>query len=155
MSPRVLGFNYVLKNNSGEILDDSQGEPLHFMVGVGQILPKLEEVLLGMVIGGKESVKLAAADGYGELDAENVMDVPRQELSHIQLEEGMNLQLQMGDDVRIVKVSKIGLDSVTLDANHPLAGVDLHFDIELVSSRPATAEEMEHGHAHGPGGHNH
>jgi len=155
MGPRVLGFNYILKNPTGEILDESKGEPLHFMEGLGQILPKLEEVLLGMAVGGKQTVKLVAEDGYGEVDSENILEVPREELAHIQIEEGMHLQLQMGDDLRVVKVSKVGLDQVTLDANHPLAGVDLHFEIELVSSRPATSEELEHGHAHGPGGHNH
>lgn len=155
MNQRVLSFNYTLKDTKGQVLDASTDGPLAFLEGAGQIIPALEEQLKGMLIGQKKNVKLAAKDAYGEVEPKMIMDVPKQELAHLQVEVGSFLQLQLQDRVKVVRVAKIGDETVTLDGNHPLAGQDLEFDVELVDARNATADEMAHGHAHGAGGHHH
>jgi FKBP-type peptidyl-prolyl cis-trans isomerase SlyD len=152
---RVMSFNYTLKDNEGKVLDQSNDGPLLFLEGAGQIIPALEEQIINMPIGAKKSVKLEAKDAYGIPDAKMTMDVPKAELAHIKVEMGSFLQLQLQDSVKVVRVTKITDSAVTLDGNHPLAGVDLEFDIEIADVRPATQDEMAHGHAHGPGGHHH
>ena len=126
-----------------------------FMEGMQQILPALEAVMVKMNEGDKQNVSLAAKDAYGEFKVEMIMEVPKEELAHIKLELGSHLQLQLEKQVKVVKVAKIGETHITLDGNHPLAGVDLNFDVEIVLIRQATAEELQHGHAHGLHGHAH
>jgi FKBP-type peptidyl-prolyl cis-trans isomerase SlyD len=155
MKRRVISFNYTLKDTNGQVLDASNDEPLAFLEGAGQIIPALEEQLKSMLIGQKKNVKLSAKDAYGEVEAKMVMDVPKKELAHLQVEVGSFLQLQLQDSVKVVRVAKINDDTVTLDGNHPLAGQDLEFDVELTDSRDASNEELAHGHAHGVGGHHH
>lgn len=152
---RVITFNYTLKDKGGQVLDSSFDGPMSFLTGGQQIIPKLEEELKGMLIGQKKIVKLAAVEAYGEQDPKMVMEVPKADLAHLQVEEGTFLQLNLGQSLKVVRVAKINPESVVLDGNHPLAGQDLEFDVEMVNSREATAEEMAHGHAHGPGGHQH
>ncbi|WP_415062421.1 FKBP-type peptidyl-prolyl cis-trans isomerase [Bdellovibrio sp.] len=148
---RVLAFNYVLKGPDGNILDASEkGQPLPFLEGAGQIIPKLEEEIKDLKEGDKKIVKLAAADAYGEMKENMFMDVPKEELAHLpQLEIGSHLRLELGQGAHIVRVSKITDTHVTLDGNHPLAGQDLEFSIEMVLIRDATTEEVLHGHPHG------
>lgn len=148
---RVLAFNYVLKGSDGNILDASErGQPLPYLEGAGQILPKLEEEIKGMNEGDKKNVKLAAIDAYGEMKENMFMDVPKEELAHLpQLEIGSHLRLELGQGAHIVRVSKITDTHVTLDGNHPLAGQDLEFDVEMVMIREATTDEVLHGHPHG------
>ena len=148
---RVLAFNYVLKGPDGAVLDQSEkGQPLPFLEGAGQILPKLEEQILGLKEGDKMNVKLSAADAYGEVKENMFMEVPKEEFAHIpQLAEGAHLRLELGQGQHIVKVSKITDTHVTLDGNHPLAGVPLEFDIEMALVREATQDEITHGHPHG------
>lgn len=156
MKRRVFAFNYVLKGVDGQILDISEaGEPLAFLEGTGQIIPKLEEEIISMAGGDKKVVKLAAKDSYGEVDPKMTMQVPKEELAHLQIELGAYLQLNLGEQTKVVRVADIGEKVITLDGNHPLAGVDLVFDIEMVATREATAEELQHGHAHGATGHGH
>lgn len=157
MSPtRVIAFNYVLKNPQGDVLDASDpNQPMPFMEGKQQIIPALEAVVVKMNEGDKQNVQLAAKDAYGEFKAEMIMEVPKEELAHIKLELGSHLQLQLDKQVKVVKVTKMGDSYITLDGNHPLAGVDLVFDVEVVLIRQATAEELQHGHAHGLHGHAH
>jgi len=155
MKRRVLSFNYTLKDTKGQVLDQSNEGPLAFLEGAQQIIPALEEQISGMLIGQKKNVKLAAKDAYGEVEAKMVMDVPKKEVAHLQIEVGSFLQLQLQDSVKVVRIAKITDDTVTLDGNHPLAGQDLEFDVELVDSRDASNEELAHGHAHGAGGHHH
>lgn len=148
---RVLAFNYVLKGPDGTVLDASErGQPLPFLEGSGQIIPKLEEEIKDLKEGDKKVVKIAAKDAYGEMKENMFMDVPKEELAHLpQLELGAHLRLELGEGTHIVKVSKITDSHVTLDGNHPLAGQDLEFDIEMVLVREATVDEVLHGHPHG------
>ena len=151
---RVIAFNYVLKNTKGELLDASEpNQPLPFLEGRQQIIPLLEDVIVKMNEGEKANVSIAAKDAYGEFREDMMMDVPKEELAHLEIEVGSHLQLQLQNQARVVKVAKISESHVTLDGNHPLAGVDLVFDIEIVLMRPATSEELAHGHAHGLHGH--
>ena len=152
---RVITFNYTLKNSKGDVLDSSFDGPMSFLSGTGQIIPKLEEALSGMLIGQKKQVTLTADEAYGQPDAKMVMEVPKADLAHLKIEEGAFLQLNLGEALKVVRVAKVGEETVTLDGNHPLAGQDLEFDVEMVNSREATKEELAHGHVHGPGGHQH
>lgn len=156
MIRRVFAFNYVLKGVDGQILDASdEGEPLAFLQGSGQIIPKLEEEILTMKAGDKRTVKLEAKDAYGLPDDKMKMNVPKKDLAHLTIELGSFLQLNLGEQTKVVKVAEINDDNVVLDGNHPLAGVDLIFDIDMQAVRDATPEEMQHGHAHGVHGHGH
>ena len=155
-----MASNYVLKGPDGAVLDKSEkNQPLPYLEGAGQILPKLEEEIKGLKEGDKKVVKLSAADAYGEVRDNMFMDVPKEELAHLpQLEIGAHLRLELGEGAHIVRVTKISDTHVTLDGNHPLAGQPLEFDIEMVLIREATAEEMQHGHPHGihgDAGHHH
>lgn len=155
--PRVIAFNYVLKNNQGDLIDASEpNQPLPFLEGRSQIIPGLESELVKMSEGDKKIVSVTASQAYGEYRNDMVMDVAKEELAHLtDLQVGSHLQLQLGEGVKIVKVSKISDSHVTLDGNHPLAGTDLVFDIEVALVREATVDEVLHGHAHGLHGHAH
>lgn len=148
---RVLAFNYVLKGPDGNVLDASErGQPLPFLEGTGQIIPKLEEEIKDLKEGDKKIVKIKAVDAYGDVKDNMFMDVPKEELAHLpQLELGAHLRLELPQGAHIVKISKITDSHVTLDGNHPLAGQDLEFDIEMVLIREATTDEVLHGHPHG------
>lgn len=153
----VVSFHYVLRNNEGEVLDSSpKGEPMIYLHGAENIVPGLEKALLDKKVGDKLDVKVAAADGYGERVEGNAA-VPRSEFpDDIELEVGMSIMAEGPDgDAFPLWVVAVSDDEVTVDPNHPLAGVDLNFEVEIAAIRAATAEEMEHGHPHGPGGHHH
>lgn len=152
---RILSFNYTLKDTKGQILDSSSEGPLAFLEGTGQIIPALEEQIKGLAVGDKKNVKLNAVDAYGLHEEKMTMKVPKAELAHLEIEVGGFLQLNLGEQLKVVRVMEITESEVTLDGNHPLAGMDLEFDIEMIESRPASAEELSHGHAHGPHGHQH
>lgn len=152
---RVLSFNYTLKDVNGHTLDASSEGPLAFLEGTGQIIPALEAQIKDMTAGEKKNVKLKAVDAYGLVDEKMTMKVPKQELAHLKIEVGGFLQLNLGEQMKVVRIAAIAEEEVILDGNHPLAGMDLEFDIEMVESRSATEEEVSHGHAHGPHGHHH
>jgi FKBP-type peptidyl-prolyl cis-trans isomerase SlyD len=153
---RVISFNYTLKDDKGEILDSSSDGPMAFLEGAQQIIPALEEQIKTIMIGQKKNVKLAAKEAYGEPEPKMVMDVPKAELAHIKdAKVGGYLQLQLQDQMKVVRITKMTDETVTLDGNHPLAGQNLEFDVEITDSRDATNEELAHGHAHGAGGHHH
>jgi FKBP-type peptidyl-prolyl cis-trans isomerase SlyD len=151
----VVSFNYTLKDDAGEVIDSSPpGEPLAYLHGYGNIVPGLERELEGKASNDKLSVKIAPADAYGEYSRDVIQKVPRRSLKGIpKITVGMRLHAQTQEGPRAVTVTAVTGDMVTLDANHPLAGKTLNFDIEIVEVRDATAEELEHGHVHGPGGH--
>lgn len=152
---RVISFNYTLKGANGDIIDSSHDGPMSFLTGIGQIIPKLEEELLGMLVGQKKHVPLKAEEAYGEKNDKMLMQVPKAELAHLDVQIGSFLQLNLGEQLKVVQVIAVDEENVTLDGNHPLAGMELFFDVEIMDSRLATAEEISHGHAHGPGGHHH
>jgi len=155
MKNRVLAFNYTLKDKDGKVLDSSTEGPLATIEGQGQIIPALESQIKNMKAGEKKVVNLKAIDAYGIPQPEMIIEVPKKEVEHLKAEVGSFLQLQMGEEVRVVRITAITDEKVTLDANHPLAGVDLEFTIEMVESRDATEEEIAHGHVHGAHGHQH
>lgn len=151
MTPKVIAFNYTLKSSSGELLDASEkNQPLPFLEGAGQIIPALEKQVLLMQEGEKKIISLTAEEAYGPQQENLIMDVDKTELAHIQgLQVGSFLQLDLGDRVKVVKVTQIGTDKITLDGNHPLAGQALEFDIEIALVRDATPTEIAHKHPHG------
>jgi len=155
---QVVTINYTLKDSEGEIIDStSEGNSFSFLSGTEQILPKLEEAIGGMLIGSKKIVALAAADAYGEYFDDAVQVLQRSEFpKDMEIKEGMELVTSAPDGSQMpFVITKITDEQVTVDFNHPLAGEDLSFDVELLDLRDATAEELSHGHAHGAHGHHH
>ena len=154
---RVVLMHYTLTNDQGEVLDTSQGgDPLAFLQGMGNIIPGLEKALTGKQAGDKLQVKVPPAEGYGERDERLIQQVPRRAFQGIKdIQPGMSFQAQGNGGPMQVTVTRVMGDMVTVDGNHPLAGESLNFDVEIVEVRAATAEEMSHGHVHGPGGHHH
>lgn len=153
----VVLFHYTLKDASGAIIDQSDGEPLAYLHGHGQIVPGLERELTGKAAGDKMQVHVLPADGYGEYDARLVQQVPREAFSRIDgLHVGMELQTRTPNGhAAMVVVKEISPEYVAVDGNHSLAGQELFFDIEIADVRGATEEELSHQHVHGPGGHHH
>lgn len=152
----VVSFHYTLTNAEGETLDKSQGEPLAYLHGAGNIIPGLEKALEGKTVGDKFTVTIPAAEGYGEYNPDLVQEVPAQMFQGVEnIEAGMQFQAQTDDGVQIVTVKAIEGDNIIVDANFPLAGQDLTFEVEIAEVRDASPEELEHGHVHGAGGHHH
>jgi len=154
---KVVSIHYTLKNKEGTVLDSSSGsEPLAYLHGFGNIIPGLENALEGKEKGEKLSVSVEPEQGYGARDEQLVQAVPRSAFKGVDdLAPGMQFQAQGPQGTRLVVVMQVAQDVVTVDANHPLAGQTLHFDVEVSEVRDATAEELEHGHVHGPHGHHH
>ena len=157
-APRVVTFHYTLRDPSDRVIDTSRGgEPVTYLEGAGQIIDGLDEQLRAVQAGTQVRVKVPAAKAYGERDADQVQRVNRG-LLPVEGELKVGDTFQTGEDrhAPVVTVAGFAGDDVLLDANHPLAGVDLTFDVEITAVRSATKEELDHGHAHGPGsGHDH
>jgi FKBP-type peptidyl-prolyl cis-trans isomerase SlyD len=151
----VVTFYYTLKDDADEVIDSSSpGEPLAYLHGHGNLVPGLERELEGKSAGDKLSVKVTPAAGYGEFSKDLIQKVPRRSLKGIsKITVGMRLHAQTEQGPRAVTVTNVMGDMVTIDGNHPLAGKNLNFDIEIVAVREPTEEELAHGHVHGPGGH--
>jgi FKBP-type peptidyl-prolyl cis-trans isomerase SlyD len=154
---RVVSIHYTLTDDTGTVLDSSQGaEPLQYLEGAGNIIPGLEKEVSSMTVGQKKKVVVSAKEGYGEKQSELVIQVPRAQFP-------ADLKLKVGDRFRtssdhhspVFTVISTEGEQVTLDGNHPLAGKTLNFDVEVTEARDATLEEISHGHVHGPGGHHH
>lgn len=155
--PRVVTFHYTLRDPAGRVLDTSAGgEPITYLEGGGQIIDGLDKRLRSSPAGSKQRVEVPAVEAYGERDPGQVQKVKRQQLP-VDGELAIGEQFQAGTDryAPVVTVVAIEGDDVTLDANHPLAGVDLTFDVEIVSARNASPAELTHGHAHGADGTGH
>lgn len=151
--PRVVSFHYTLRDPNGRVLDTSAGgEPVTYLEGAGQIIEGLDEGLRTVVQGVKTRVTVPAGKAYGERDPGQMQKVNRG-LLPVEGELKVGDQFQTGHDRHspVVTIAAIEGDDVLLDANHPLAGVDLTFDVEIVGARDATPEELQHGHAHGGG----
>ncbi len=153
MSNQVVSFHYTLTDKDGKVLDASQqGCPLIFMSGVGQIIPGLEGTLLAMSVSDKKTVTVPAKEAYGEFNASLIYKVNKSKLPTQNYKVGDIFEVGEGEHFFPVSVVAINDDEVTLDGNHPLAGQDLTFAVEIVDKRAATPEELIHGHVHGAGG---
>jgi FKBP-type peptidyl-prolyl cis-trans isomerase SlyD len=155
---KVVSMDYTLTGPAGNVIDSSQGgQPLVYMQGAGNIIPGLERELEGKSAGDQIKVTIPADQAYGERDDRMVQAVPREMFKGVQeIRAGMQFQAQTPDgQARLVTVTKVEPSQVTVDAIHPLAGMPLTFDVTVVDVRDATAEEKQHGHAHGPGGQHH
>lgn len=147
---RVVSIDYSLRDNGGNLIDSSEGgEPLAYLHGNGNIIPGLEKQLAGKKAGDSLKCVIEAADAYGERDDSLVFKVPKTEFEGAEVEVGMQFEAHGEEGAQIVTVVSVEKDEVTIDANHPLAGEQLHFDVKIVEVREASAEELEHGHVHG------
>ncbi len=156
MSNQVISFDYVLTAKAGQVIDASaKGKPLIFISGLGQIIPGLEVILLAMEPLQKKTVTIEAKEAYGVYDEALVFKVDRSKLPTAEFQMGDMFEVGEGDRLSPVSITAINGDEITLDGNHPLAGEDLTFAVEIVAKRPATAEELAHGHVHGAGGCHH
>lgn len=152
----VVSIHYTLRDNEGNVLDSSIGkDPLHYIQGIGNLIPGMEEGLEGKQKGDKLDIKVSPEKGYGERNDSLMQKVPRTAFGDQEVRPGMQFQAQTSQGAQVVTVTEVGLESVTVDGNHPLAGVELNFDVEVMEVRNATSDELAHGHVHGPGGHHH
>ena len=152
----VVSIDYVLTDERGEVLDSSKGhgQPLLYIHGAGNIIPGLENHLEGKSAGEKFKVSIPPEDGYGIRDERHVATVGRDQFKGVDdLEVGMQFRTDGSGHSQVVTVMAVEKDTVTVDANHPLAGKTLTFDVAIVAVRKATPDELSHGHVHGPGGH--
>ncbi len=148
---KVVSINYTLKNDDGEVLDSSEGrEPLAYLHGQGNLIPGLETELEGRTEGDTFHAEIEPTDAYGEYNDALIADVPKDRFTGVEdINVGMEFQAQTSDGgSQIVRVTEVNDDSVKVDANHPLAGEKLHFDVTVAGVREATEEEIDHGHVH-------
>jgi FKBP-type peptidyl-prolyl cis-trans isomerase SlyD len=153
-SGKVVFIDYTLTDDDQEIIDSSRGgDPLGYVHGAGQIVPGLEKALEGARAGDSLKVVVAPEEGYGLSDPENIAVIPASQIEGVDdLTEGTQLEAEGGQTVIVTKIEG---DEVTIDANHPLAGMTLHFDVTVKEVRDADPDEISHGHVHGEGGHHH
>lgn len=151
---KVVSFYYTVKDDKGTILDQTEQDvPFTYIHGNNQIIPGLEKQMEGKNVNDHFSVHVDAAEAYGEYDNSLILKVNRSYFGSEPLEKGLQLQIQSQDGIHIVKILDFDDKEVTLDANHPLAGINLDFDIEIKEIRDATDEELVHGHVHGEHSH--
>jgi len=150
---QIIGFHYILKDQFGNILGNTheeQGHPMVVLLGSGRILPALERHISDMSVGAFKTVKIPVDQAYGDVDPSLKLKIPRSKFpdgTDIKL----GLQFQGGEKEGwpiIFRITKIDGDDIYADANHELAGLTLHYDVEITERRDATAEEISHGHAH-------
>ena len=153
----VATIEYTLTDDDGTVIDTSKGkQPLVYLHGAGNLIPGLESELAGRAAGDELKVRIPPEQAYGQRDAANVQEVPLGDLpTDPPPAVGMQYQAHGPQGVMLVTIAAVEGEVVTLDANHPLAGVTLNFEVKVVEVRAATEEELDHGHVHGPGGHEH
>ena len=151
----AVSIHYTLTNDDGEVLDSSIGddaEALVYLHGEGNIISGLEQALNGKSVGDKFNVRISPEDAYGEFMEDRVQVISREMFDGIdELETGMQFQADVSEGPGVVTIINIEGDDVTIDGNHPLAGLFLTFDVEVIDVRAATDEELDHGHVHGAG----
>ncbi len=155
----VVSFHYTLKDKeTGSVIESSResGQPVTFLVGAGEIIPGLESRMMGMTSGESKEIEVPAQEAYGPRNPELIQKAPREYFQNIPLEKGLPLQAQTPEG-GVVNMVVVDFDdqTVTVDMNHPLAGRDLIFDVEVLDIREASPDEILHRHAHGQGGHQH
>ena len=154
---KVVSIDYTLTGDEGKVLDSSQGRgPLSYLHGNNNIIPGLESALEGKAQGDQVVVSIPPEQAYGLQDPKMIQTVPRSAFQGAPtITAGMQFQGQTQSGAHVITVTKVEGDNITIDANHPLAGMTLNFDVKVVDVRDATQEELSHGHVHGPGGHQH
>lgn len=151
----VVTLDYTVVDPDGNMIDDGQQPLVYLHGGYDGIFPALEEALHGKTVGEKLKIKLQPEDAFGDYDEELVLVEDVGQFPE-NIEVGMSFE-RVGDDDEemIYRITDIADGKVVVDGNHPLAGTALVFDLTIAGVRPASAEEMSHGHVHGPGGHHH
>ncbi|MCC5856407.1 MAG: peptidylprolyl isomerase [Idiomarina sp.] len=153
---KAVTIHYAVKNPDGVTLDQSSEErPLAFIFGRGMLIPGLEKALEGKSAGDELNTVVPAAEAYGERHDGLIQTVPKQLFGEQEVTPGMQFRASTDNGDQSVVVVEVTDTDVTVDGNHPLAGLDLTFDVTVIEVREATAEELDHGHVHGPGGHEH
>jgi FKBP-type peptidyl-prolyl cis-trans isomerase SlyD len=153
----VVSMNYVLKNDQGEVLDKSGDAPLVYLHGHKNIVPGLEKALDGLAVGATTEASIPPSEGYGELNPKLKFAVPAKQMGGDEVPPvGSLVQLKsQAGQTFVARVMGANAEKVMLDANHPLAGENLNFQVTITDIRQAEPEEIAHGHVHGPGGHHH
>ncbi|KFZ31727.1 peptidylprolyl isomerase [Pseudidiomarina salinarum] len=148
----VVGIHYTVKTGEGQVLDQSkEGQPLQFIFGRGMLIKGLEDALAGKSEGDKFVAEIDPADAYGERQEGLIQTVPRSLFGDSEVAPGMQFRASTDQGEQSVMIVDVNDDEVTVDGNHPLAGVPLKFDVEVVEVREATASELDHGHVHNEG----
>lgn len=153
----VVTLHYTLKDNDGNVIDQSDDGSFLYLHGAMNIIPGLENALAGKSAGDEISVKVSPEEGYGEKDQQRIQEVPKEMFdSADEIKPGVQFHAQGPDGgAVVVTVVEVKDEAIVIDGNHALAGMDLNFEVKVVDVREASAEEIEHGHVHGPGGHHH
>ncbi|EED35455.1 fkbp-type peptidyl-prolyl cis-trans isomerase ilpa [Luminiphilus syltensis NOR5-1B] len=156
-SNKVISLDYTLRNDAGDVIDQSAPDaPLSYLHGHNNLIPGLEAALEDKAQGDQVEAIIPPEEAYGAYNEQLIQDVPREMFQGIEhIEPGMQFQTQTAQGPQLVTVKEANDDSVKIDGNHVLAGETLHFDVTIKDVREASAEELEHGHVHGPGGHAH
>lgn len=146
----VVGINYTLTNDQGEVMDTSEGRgPLMYLHGAGNLIPGLEKQLEGKTSGQSFKATIPPAEAYGESNPSMVQTLSRDMFRGVDnIEPGMGFTAEGPQGQQHIVVTAVEGDQVTVDANHPMAGKTLHFDVEIISVRDASEEEISHGHVH-------
>jgi FKBP-type peptidyl-prolyl cis-trans isomerase SlyD len=150
---KVVLFHFTLKGDDGEVIDSSfDDEPVTYLHGAGEVVPGLETAFEGKSAGDRFQVVVQPSEGFGQRDESRCEVVPKEEFEEVEdLEVGMQFHVPTDDGESVVTVVEIGDETVSLDGNHDLAGLVLHFDVTVQEVREATPDEIAHGHAHGNG----
>lgn len=153
---KVVIIDYTLTDDEGQIIDQAQGGDFAYLHGARNIIPGLEQALEGKVAGDELEVKVEPAEAYGERNDALNETVPKEMFGGEEVEVGMQFHAQSPDgDMVVVTIIGVDGDQITVDGNHPLAGMRLNFAVKIVDVRDASEEELAHGHVHGPDGHHH
>lgn len=154
---RVVSIHYKVTDSQGNPVDATPPDsPMSYLHGAHNVIPGVERALEGKQAGDHVTANIEAAQGYGERNPELMQRIPAKRLKGAgKLQRGMRLRVNTSQGERQVTIVKVGRFTVDIDGNHPLAGLDLIFEIDVADVREATDEELQHGHAHGPGGHHH
>ncbi len=152
----VVSIHYTLKDDNGATVDSSIGkEPLSYLHGRKNIISGLENALTGKNVGDKLSVTIPPEEAYGNYDEALIQVLPREAFGGVEdIQVGMQFYSESPEGVQMITIKEVNGDQITVDANHPLAGQTLHFDVEIMGVREATEEELQHGHVH-DGSHHH
>ncbi|QTH72915.1 FKBP-type peptidyl-prolyl cis-trans isomerase [Pseudoalteromonas xiamenensis] len=154
----VVKLHYAVLDNEKNTIDNTFDEaPMEIIMGAGYLIPGLEEALIGKQVGDTFSVTVEPENGYGERYDNLTQAVPKSMFEGMEIEVGMQFRATTDEGDQLVVIIGIEGDDVIVDGNHPLSGITLNFDVEVIDVREATAEELEHGHVHGSGccGHDH